>query len=178
MSGTSADERWGTLDAPHRTVRFSRRFAHPIDRVWVTVTDPVQLAAWFPQRVVGDLPTPGAPLRFESTTGDHAPFEGSVVDADPPHRVGFTWGSDVIRFELEPAGEGCVFVLTDEVDALGHAARDAAGWHTCLDFLAAHLDGADPSFTTVERWTEVHPHYVEGFGPEASTIGPPDSFGE
>ncbi len=26
----------------------------------------------------------------------------------------------------------------------------------------------------VERWREVHPRYVERFGPEASTNGPPE----
>jgi hypothetical protein len=25
-------------------------------------------------------------------------------------------------------------------------------------------------------WDEVHPHYLESFGPEAATIGPPEGF--
>jgi len=41
-----------------------------------------------------------------------------------------------------PAEGGCTFVLTDAFSELGKAARDAAGWHTCLDFLAEHVAGA------------------------------------
>jgi hypothetical protein len=26
----------------------------------------------------------------------------------------------------------------------------------------------------MSRWSQVHPHYVESFGPEAATIGPPE----
>jgi hypothetical protein len=88
------------------------------------------------------------------------------------------WGTDVIRFELQRDGGGCTFTLHDVVDTLGKAARDGAGWHTCLDFLAATLDGAVPPFTTTERWKVVHPEYVEEFGPEASTIGPPEGLGD
>jgi hypothetical protein len=28
----------------------------------------------------------------------------------------------------------------------------------------------------MERWAEVHPHYVESFGPAAASIGPPEGF--
>jgi hypothetical protein len=45
-------------------------------------------------------------------------------------------------------------------------ARDAAGWHVCLDNLAAHLEGEEPA------WQAVHPEYIERFGREAATIGP------
>ena len=61
---------------------------------------------------------------------------------------------------------------------LGKAARDAAGWHTCLDALESSLAGeADPrSRMQSDRWSEVHPHYVESFGPEASALGPPEGY--
>jgi hypothetical protein len=29
----------------------------------------------------------------------------------------------------------------------------------------------------MDVWHEVHPHYVERFGPEAATIGPPEGMG-
>ncbi len=133
----------------------------------------IKLTAWFPQTVVGDLLTPGAPLRFESD-GDGAPvFEGTVIRVEPPRVLEFVWGTDVIRLDLRPGDGVCHLTLTDTMDVLGKAARDGAGWHTCLDFLEAAMGGVPPSFTSVHRWKAVHPEYVRAFGPEASSIGPP-----
>lgn len=155
------------------TLRFTRHLAHPPGRVWRALTDPDHLSAWFPQRVVGDLLTPGAGLRFESPEGGHGGFDGQVVAVEPPLLLEIRWGTDVLRFEIVPKRDTCSLHLTDTFGELGKAARDAAGWHTCLDFLESGLAGVEPSFTTVERWKSVHPGYVEAFGPEASTLGPP-----
>ncbi len=171
------DDQLGTLDSANRTLRFTRNYAHPIERVWQAVSDTEHLATWFPHRVVGDLLTPGAELHFESA-GDQSPtFDGQVLRAEPPHLLEFLWGTDVIRFELQGDDRGCTFTLMDVIDTLGKAAHDGAGWHTCLDFLDAVLDGVVPSFATTERWGAVHPRYVEEFGPEASSIGPPEGHG-
>jgi hypothetical protein len=43
----------------------------------------------------------------------------------------------------------------------------------CLDQLEAHLAGASGPPVS-DTWHAVHPHYVESFGPEAATIGPPE----
>jgi len=153
-------------------LRFTRHLHHPVERVWDALTVPEELGAWFPQRIVGDLLTPGTRLRFE---GDASPgFDGQVLAVEPPVRLEFAWGPDTIRFDLVPEDGGCVLTLTDTIGELGKAARDGAGWHTCLDELEAVLDGTPPSFTTTGRWQEVHPGYVAAFGPRASTIGPPE----
>jgi hypothetical protein len=52
------------------------------------------------------------------------------------------------------------------------AARDAAGWHECLDLLASELDGTSPPAWGQTR-RRLHPVYVTRLGPDASTIGPP-----
>ncbi len=171
------EDKLGTLDADTRTLRFTRTYAHPIDKVWQAVSDNEHLQAWFPHRIIGDLLTPGAELQFESSADGMQPFEGRVLRAEPPHLLEFMWDTDVIRFELRPDPDGCTFTLTDVISVLGKAARDGAGWHTCLDFLEATLDGVVPSFTTTERWGEVHGDYVKVFGPEASSIGPPEGYG-
>jgi uncharacterized protein YndB with AHSA1/START domain len=153
------------------TLRFRRTLAHPIDEVWRALTDPDELAAWFPQRIVGDLLTAGAPLRFES---DRFPgFEGRVLQVEPPVLLELAWGTDVIRFDLAPRGRGCRLTLTDTFGEVGKAARDAAGWHACLDLLEVAADHAVASFSSEERWRVVHAGYVEAFGPDASTQGPP-----
>jgi len=134
---------------------FTRRLAHPREKVWRAVTEPEHLAAWYPQEIVGERRA-GAPLRFVGSAGDS--FDGQMLVFDPP--------------ELRADGAGTLLTLTDTFDELGKAARDGAGWHECLDRLAAELDGT-PQRPMGETWVEVHPRYVTQLGPDAATIGPP-----
>jgi uncharacterized protein YndB with AHSA1/START domain len=166
MNGTleQTGDRW--------RLRFTRRLGHPPEKVWSAITEPEHLAAWFPDRIVVDEWTVGAPLRFEHPYGP--PFEGEVLAVDPPSLLEFQWGPDTIRLEIAPEGDGSTLTLLDTFDEHGKAARDAAGWHACLDALEAHLAGDPSSRDAQERWSEIHPGYVEAFGPEASSIGPPE----
>jgi len=154
-------------------LRFTRDLAYPPEKVWRAVTEPAHLDAWFPQRILGDWAA-GAPLTFESRGGEFPAFDGEVLACEPPSLLEFRWGSDVLRFEIVPSPWGCTFVLTDTFGELGKAARDAAGWHVCLDFLQHHLQGAAPPWSSGHHWSEVHPGYVEKFGPDAATMGPPE----
>lgn len=160
-----------TADGPR--LRFTRRLQHPPERVWRALTEPAHLAAWFPDRIVVERWVPGAPLRFEPAEGVAEPFDGEVLVVEPPRVLELRWGTDVLRFELAVDGDGCVLTLLDTLDAVGKAARDGAGWHVCLDQLEHHLAGAAPDWSPGERWRAVHPGYVEAFGPEATTVGPP-----
>ena len=149
-------------------LRFTRTLPHPQEKVWRAITEPEHLQAWFPDRVVGEWRV-GAPLKFLSEYGDH---DGQVIAYEPPRLVEFRWGPDVIRLEVAADAQGSRLTLIDTIDELGKAARDAAGWDECLLRLEHHLAGtAAPA--PGERWKQVHPEYIERFGPEASTIGPP-----
>ena len=148
---------------------FTHRLAHPREKVWRAVTEPEHLAAWYPQEIVGERRA-GAPLRFVSSTGDG--FDGQMRVFDPPAVMEFAWDTDLLRIELRADGAGTLLTLTDTFDELGKAARDGAGWHECLDRLAAELDGT-PQRPMGETWVEVHPRYVTHLGPGAATIGPP-----
>ena len=148
---------------------FTRRLAHPREKVWRAVTEPEHLAAWYPQEIVGERRA-GAPLRFVSSAGDG--FDGQMLVFDPPEVMEFTWGTDRLRIELRADGAGTLLILTDTFDELGKAARDGAGWHECLDRLVSELDGT-PQRPMGELWVEVHLRYVTSLGPDASTIGPP-----
>jgi uncharacterized protein YndB with AHSA1/START domain len=151
-------------------VIFTRRFDHPVEKVWRAVTEPEHLAAWFPGRIEGELRA-GAPLKFVVETGDA--FEGEMVMFEPPKVLELLWGEDALRIELQPDGDGTVMTFVDTLQELGKAARDGAGWHECLARLVAHLDGT-PRPPDGEVWNAVHPKYQEQFGPDASTIGPPE----
>ena len=154
-------------------VVFSRRFVHPVEKVWRAVSEPEHLAAWFPGRVEGELRA-GAPLKFVVETGDT--FDGETVMFEPPKVLEIRWGTDVLHIELQPDGDGTVMTFVDTLTELGKAARDGAGWHECLARLVAHLDDA-PRPEDGVVWKAVYPRYQEAFGSEASTIGPPEGHG-
>jgi len=159
------------------TLTFTRKVAHPREKVWRAVTEPEHLAVWYPQEIVGER-TAGAPLRFVTSTGDG--FDGQMLVFDPPSVMEFTWGTDLLRIELaEDAADskGTVLTLTDTFDDVGKAARDAAGWYECLERLVGDLDGT-PLPALGEPWQRIHPVYVSTLGPEASTIGPPPGWEE
>jgi hypothetical protein len=103
-----------------------------------------------------------------------ASFGGEVLALDPPRLLELGWGPDVLRFELEPQGAGTRLTLLDTLEELGKAARDAAGWHVCLDLLEHALEQSSPPWSSSERWREVHPSYVEQMGAQAASIGPPE----
>jgi uncharacterized protein YndB with AHSA1/START domain len=164
-----ADNRW--------RLRFVRTFAHGREKVWRALTEAEHQVAWFPQEMQGERAV-GATLQFVSREmPDMEKFTGEMLVYDPPSVLEFTWGDDVLRFELEAkADDTTVLTMTDTFTELGKAARDAAGWHACLDVLEASLDGARPSWSSEDRWREVHPGYVERLGHDASTIGPPQEW--
>jgi uncharacterized protein YndB with AHSA1/START domain len=145
-------------------LRFERHLRRPVDEVWRAVTDPEAMRAWFPTRIVVDEWRVGATLRHEFEGGTMEPLSGTVLEWEPKHRVAFTWGTDVITFELRAEGAGTSFVLTDELGA-SIAARNAAGWEVCLQRLE---DG------TAADWQSRFDHYVDVFEPVlGKQEGPP-----
>jgi uncharacterized protein YndB with AHSA1/START domain len=155
-------------------LRFTRRLPHPPAKVWRALTEPEHLAHWFPDTIVVEEWTPGAPLRFGHEAGSGGSFDGEVLTVDEERALEFRWGTDILRFELAPDGDGTLLTLVDSFDELGKAARDAAGWHVCLDQLEHHLAGDGPDASMSDQWRSVHATYVDQFGPEAATIGPPE----
>jgi uncharacterized protein YndB with AHSA1/START domain len=155
------------------TLRFERRLAHPVEKVWMAITDPAELTHWFPQDLDGSF-APGARLRFvfrgePPTLGGEVieDFKGEVLEIDPPRMVAYSWGEDILRWTLTPDGDGCLLVFTDTIGELGKAARDGAGWHVCLDALGARLDGSPPA--PQDGWQELYEGYAQSFGPAAAT---------
>jgi uncharacterized protein YndB with AHSA1/START domain len=165
----------GTLEqaGPRWRLRFTRDLDHPVPRVWQAVTEPGDLEAWFPFRITGDWAV-GASLTFSDPQSRVPDFQGEVLACEPPTLLEFRWGPDVLRLEITARGAGCTLTLLDTFDELGKAARDAAGWHVCLESLATHLDGTPGPPRNL--WAEVHPGYVSSFGPEASVVGVPAGY--
>jgi uncharacterized protein YndB with AHSA1/START domain len=165
----------GTLeyDGELSVLRFRRRLAHSQDKVWRALTEDDHLVGWFPTTIEGGRAA-GAPLRFSFRNAEGEPFDGEMLVFDPPACMELRWGDDLLRFELVAEGTGCVLSMTVTFPEHGKAARDAAGWHVCIEQLGFVCAGDPLPWRPPDRWPSVHARYVVRLGPEASTIGPPD----
>jgi uncharacterized protein YndB with AHSA1/START domain len=169
----------GTLERGDGQVRliFTRRLPHPPGKVWRALTETEHLAAWFPTTIEGDL-VAGATLRFAFRELNLPAFDGTMLTCVPPRTLEFVWGDEQLRFELTADGEATVLRFSASFAELGRAARDAAGWHTCLDLLGYEMAGEQPPWPQDDRWRAVHREYVQALGPAAATIGPPAEWEE
>jgi uncharacterized protein YndB with AHSA1/START domain len=177
-NATRIDERdYGELErrGDRIVLTFSRHLPHPPEKVWRALTEPEHLDAWFPTTIDGDRAS-GAKLRFHFREAEGMDMEGEMLAFDPPQLMEFRWGDDVLRFELRPDGDGTVLEFTDTFDEIGRAARDAAGWHACLDVLGYEVAGEHAPWSSTERWSHVHGTYKDRLGPEAATMGPPEEW--
>lgn len=129
---------------------FERRLAHPPERVWAMLTEPALIPRWYVRTEL----EPRAGGRIVEHH-DHAgvSMAGVVTRYEPPRVFEHTWWEDEaegrvagsLRWELFPDGAGTRLVLTNRFRRLEGAHGSMAGWHICLDVLAAVLDGADPA---------------------------------
>ena len=176
VDDTGADD-FGTLEpaGDHTVLRYRRRLAHPPQKVWRALTEDDHLAAWFPTAIEGTR-SAGSRLQFSFRESEGAPFDGQMLAYDPPSLMELRWADDILRFELESDGPGCILRLTVTFPGYGKAARDAAGWHVCLEQLTHVLDGTPPPWKPPDRWRVVHRGYVERLGPVASATGPPEEW--
>lgn len=162
VSGTYTD-----LDgAP--TVRFERTFPHPRAAVWAAITEPTQLQTWFPTTVEYETLAAGAPITFRFPQDAYPPMTGSFRTVEPPDRLQFTWGEDLLTFELEDADDDAHatrLAFTVVLDDAGKAARDGAGWEACLDKLELVAGGDKPDHPGGggPEWQSYYEHY-KGLG--------------
>jgi uncharacterized protein YndB with AHSA1/START domain len=151
------------VEGDRNTLRFERVLAHGRERVWQAVTDPEELAQWFPTAVVYE-PHVGAPMQFDfGGQHDLDVWPGEVLEWDPPSVFGFAWAEDMLRFELSDADGGTRLVFTHSfAHEPGKPARDAAGWAACLDAFDALLDGTDRPGE--DAWSRHASEYDSRFG--------------
>jgi uncharacterized protein YndB with AHSA1/START domain len=155
-------------------VRFERIYPHPIDRVWTTITDPAEMAHWFPAPEVSIEPRTGGTIRFggDPHTDD---LTGTVLAWEPPSRLAFSWGGDELRFDLEALdATSCRLVLLDVLEQRNAAARNAGGWLVCLGELAKTVAGnpghGPHSDSVIAPWPEVYEAHVAAGLPYGAEI--------
>lgn len=154
------------------TIRLERHLPDPPDVVWRALTEPEELAHWFPcgVEVAGGRWTPGAALTFPFPADViDLTMTGVVLEVDEPRVLAYTWGDETLRFELSEHDGGTLLVLFDTL-ARNAAARNACGWDDCLDRLLGLP-------TSPEAWRRRFEVYSARFAPTLGPQdGPPDGY--
>jgi uncharacterized protein YndB with AHSA1/START domain len=140
------------------TARFERHMRHSVEEVWSYFTDNDKLPLWFPELLVDDL-REGGLIKFDMQDGT---FEELIILELKMHSVlEFTWGEDIVRFELTEDSEGCKLVLNEKLKEItNHTPKDLAGWHVCLDVINTLLDGRQIA-SREDDWKKWYDKYTE-----------------
>lgn len=182
-----ADRRLGEVlrDRDRVGLRYERRLAHAPSAVWRAITESEGLRHWFPADIVGErragarVTMPFWPESVESfpdemeSAGidlDDPVLPGEIRTWEPPRLFELVWGEgargDLLRYELEPDGEGTRLVFTTwlgEPGPSGHAGT-GAGYHGCLDDLEELLDtGSVARPIDAERIADLEQRYAALF---------------
>ena len=150
-------------------LRYMRRLAHPVEKVWAAITEPDHLLAWWGTAEV-DL-VPGGKFSVEwLNTDDHGdrPVEptilhGVITQLDPPNVLeiqGDIHGT--LRFELRPVDDGTVLTFSSTLEIPEEfVLKNAAGWHVHLDFLEEALAGGAVDWPNwpLDRWQTIYEGY-------------------
>ncbi len=157
----------GTLRRGHGrwVLRFERVLPHRPDKVWRALTESSELAHWFPSDIQE---------RFVLRNGEAPVTHGEVIELRLLEVLEYSWGDALLRWELHAEGDGCRMVFTHTFDDAATAARDAAGWESCLERLGSLLVGVPRGFD-MHRWQVAFERYVNALtlmaGPQR---GPPE----
>jgi uncharacterized protein YndB with AHSA1/START domain len=164
------------------TLRFERRLAHPVEKVWDAITRPERITEWFGEGEVELDLVEGGAFRIRTTgppelveaiiaeAGDAALVShDTVLRVDPPSLFEHTFGSDpgsIARWELRPDGDGTLLTLTHTEPPgfeIANAPRDLGGWHTVLDRLVGVVDGRQVPWAK-EQWEGHRDRYAATLG--------------
>jgi uncharacterized protein YndB with AHSA1/START domain len=134
---------------------FVRALSHPPEKVWAALTDPAQLDRWAPFTAARDLSCTGETTLTMVDGPDRSRLPVTVLRAEAPTLLEYTWGGDRLRWELTPADGGTRLTLRHTFAERDEAPAYAAGWHLCTAVLARLLAG-DP--VGVIRGRDAHDH--------------------
>jgi uncharacterized protein YndB with AHSA1/START domain len=123
------------------TLIFVRELRQPPEQVWPALVDPARLDRWAPFTAARSLAEPGDTTLTIVDGDERTALPAVVHHADPPHLLEYTWGEDLLRWELARSGDGTRLTLRHTLADRDMDAMVAAGWHLCADVLQRLLDG-------------------------------------
>jgi uncharacterized protein YndB with AHSA1/START domain len=142
-----------------------RVLAHPPARVWTALTDADDLAEWSPFSADRHLTSIGpVRLTMRDVEGEE-PAEAVVRAVEPDALMEYSWGGDVLRWEVYAHAGGSRLVLRHHFADRAEAPSYAAGWILCLRSLQELLDTGDTHSRVGEAamdngWQELNEHYT------------------
>ncbi len=127
-------------------LRVQRRLAHPPETVWKALTDPSEMMDWMQATAATVDGRLGGQVDIEA----HLHVTGTVLRWDPPRVFEHEFklapsrllpaGEDaVLRYELEPDGNGCLLTMTFMRLTPATVRAFSRGIHMGLERLARHL---------------------------------------
>lgn len=147
-------------------IRFERHLDFPVREVWSAITEPARLAEWwlpFEADITVDL-REGGEIVFTAKGDDPMTITCTVVRVEPPMLLEHTHvdPGSLVRWELEPVGDGCVLRLSHFVPDVDAAIGNCyvVGLHTSLSRLAPSLAGS-PIAWDWSAFAEARAHYAE-----------------
>jgi uncharacterized protein YndB with AHSA1/START domain len=149
-------------------LRFELHLAQRREMVWHALTQPEPRSCWFPAQVQFE-PRAGAQLSFRPTKVQVEKFgipadqvgTGEVLQANPPALLEFTWGDEVLRWELaEDSSGGTTLIFANTIADASDAPAIAAAWHAGLEIVKSQLDGTKPESSMWERAEELTSDYA------------------
>jgi uncharacterized protein YndB with AHSA1/START domain len=151
------------------TLIFVRELGHSPEKVWAALTDPAQLREWSPFTADRHLGTAGDATLTMIDGETRQDLAAVVRRAERPTLLEYTWGDDVLRWELAEIASGTRLTLRHTVADLELVPKVAAGWHICLDVAERLLDGDSVgpivgSDAMNYGWQELHDAYAEKLG--------------
>ncbi|TDF88905.1 SRPBCC family protein [Paenibacillus piri] len=143
------------------TARYERRLNASVDQVWSMLTDNDQLAKWFAELRVGEL-RDGGFMKFDMQNGTFEKLD--ITELRLQSVLEYTWGEDLVRFELYPETAGSRLVLVETINKMtDHTPKDLAGWDVCLDVVEALLSGRKIE-AREDLWKAKYEEYVQAVG--------------
>lgn len=134
---------------------FRRRYAKPLTKVWAALTDAERLSAWFTPTRIDRLEVGGRmeiyfPLQKQGSTA-------TIVTLEPMRAFAWAWHEadydTLVRFDLEPDGEGCRLTLTHSGLRPEDGPETLGGWHAYLEALEKAAEGvATTPAQFLDRW--------------------------
>jgi uncharacterized protein YndB with AHSA1/START domain len=158
------DDQRTAIDGDAYTVRRSIHISAPIEKVWLTITEPEHISKWFTKAAVLDGAGVGATGIFTFSATDVIPVRIEEIDA--PRMITYRWSNDdaaaakaggvrpdtiddahslLIRFTLEPIDDGTRLTMVETgfettIDPTFNLESHRGGWDELLDRLVAHFE--------------------------------------
>ena len=129
------------LSGGTHAIRFERRFAQPVEKLWAALTESARLGQWF---APGDIELEvGGKVHLAFTNSPNV-IDSTVTAIAPKSLLEWHWNAGnvqggPVRFELSADGGGSRLVLTHTVPAVLRRPSTVAAWHTHLELLEAAL---------------------------------------